>query len=128
MEGGAAYAESLGVRFRVRIALDNRSEYRYPHYGRRTYRCSAIMQLADRLYSIPGPHPTVIVCEGQVTFEFVCTESRKEVHMDKTLNGEVRAVRHGLKKNQSILVLLLSLFHIGLAYIHTRDSGRTDLI
>lgn len=45
--------------------------------------------------------------------------------------GEGELVRRGfdwLNKHNLILVVLLSAMHIGLACIHTRDSGRTALL
>lgn len=40
----------------------------------------------------------------------------------------VREIVDRLNKYHFVLVVLLSLIHIGLAYAHTRDSGRTALL
>ena len=46
--------------------------------------------------------------------------------MDKLRSYDPRVVIGWLKKHNFLLVLVMSLLHIGLAYIHTRDSGRDD--
>lgn len=46
--------------------------------------------------------------------------------MDKLRCYDLRVVIGWLKKHNFLLVLVMSLLHIGLAYIHTRDSGRGD--
>jgi hypothetical protein len=76
-----------------------------------------IVQLG-RLYSISEHH-------GLVAFEFVCMLPGEEERMDKNEGGLVRLVLDWLNKDQFVLVVLLSVAHIGLAYIHTRDTGRT---
>lgn len=65
--------------------------------------------------------------EGLVTPEFVCKPPRKEDNMSKSSDGVVSRLIHCLNKHHLFLVLLLSTLHLVLAYIHVRDSGRTDL-
>ena len=43
--------------------------------------------------------------------------------MDGEMVRMARSASDWLKKHSFALVLLMSLFHIGLAYIHVRDSG-----
>jgi hypothetical protein len=52
---------------------------------------------------------------------------REEEHMDKDEGGLVRKTVDWLNKYHLVLVVLLSAMHIGLACIHTRDSGRAAL-
>lgn len=49
-----------------------------------------------------------------------------EVPMDRQKNDVLDVVIGWLRERSFLLVLGMSLFHIGLAYIHTRDSGRGD--
>lgn len=46
--------------------------------------------------------------------------------MGKLRRYDAHVVFGWLKKHSFLLVLVMSLFHIGLACIHTRDSGRGD--
>lgn len=46
--------------------------------------------------------------------------------MDKETSSIGRQVIPWLNKHSLALVLFLSLLHVGLAYTHTRDSGRVD--
>lgn len=46
--------------------------------------------------------------------------------MYETVRNVTNTVTNWLKKHSFTLVLIMSLFHVGLAYIHTRDSGRAD--
>lgn len=46
--------------------------------------------------------------------------------MDKLRSYDLDVMIGWLKKQSFLLVLGMSLFHVGLAYIHTRDSGRGD--
>jgi hypothetical protein len=86
------------------------------------------------LYSIPEARQTAIGPERLVTAECVCRVDSGEVGstqkekkpMDNKMYGMVEKVFGWLKKRSFILVLLMSIFHVGLAYIHTRDSGRAD--
>ena len=75
-----------------------------------------------RLYSIPEPNH-----QGLEATEYVCTLSREEEHMDKDEGGLVRRPVDWLNKYHLVVVILLSAMHIGLACIHTRDSGRAAL-
>jgi hypothetical protein len=72
---------------------------------------------------IPG---TRAISECLVTSEVVCTQSNKEAHMDESSCSIIRRVVGFVKRNSFRLVVALSLSHIGLAYIDTRDSGRAD--
>lgn len=99
------------------------SLFSYNHFG-------------SRLHSSPEPHR-----KGQVAAGCVCSdpelltssENRSEtteVPMGKKLN--LMVVRNGrplvgwLNDHTFKIVLILSLLHIGLAYLHTRHSGRAD--
>lgn len=53
-------------------------------------------------------------------------ELKAEVPMDKQKSSIFDVVVGWLKEQSFVLVLGMSLFHVGLAYIHTRDSGRGD--
>ena len=44
--------------------------------------------------------------------------------MVKTMNG----IKKGLIKYSFVIVLLMSILHIGIAYIHSRESGRADFL
>jgi len=57
-----------------------------------------------------------------VTSGRVCRLPETEVPMGKLNLAAVAAVRW-LKKRSFLIVVLLSAFHIGLAYIHARESG-----
>ena len=46
--------------------------------------------------------------------------------MENKLYGFSRKLTNCLNKHQFVLVLVLSLFHVGLSYIHNLDSGRAD--
>ena len=46
--------------------------------------------------------------------------------MDKQKSSVFDVVIGWLKEESLFLVLGMSLFHVGLAYIHTRDSGSCD--
>lgn len=43
--------------------------------------------------------------------------------MDRKMFRMAQSVNSWLREHAFVLVLLVSLFHVGLAYIHTRDSG-----
>ncbi len=80
------------------------------------------------MYSIPEPAK-----QGLVTFEYVCrtvqNENKKEdLPMDKTMKDTVRKAGSWLNKYHVLLVCILSAAHVGLSCIHTRDSGRADLV
>lgn len=57
-----------------------------------------------------------------MTSEHVCRPSEKEVPMGK-MNEVVQTAVDWLKTWSFSIVLALSIFHVGLAYIHVRDSG-----
>jgi hypothetical protein len=91
------------------------------------------MVLGSRLY--PGIPDTE--GQGQLAAECVCRNiccnkgfEATEVPMGEKLNQTV--VRYGCSISEWLnnhafgIVLILSLMHIGLAYIHTRHSGRAD--
>lgn len=46
--------------------------------------------------------------------------------MENKLYGFSRKLTNCLNKHQFVLVLVLSLFHVGLSYIHNLGSGRAD--
>ncbi|BBO70049.1 hypothetical protein DSCA_39790 [Desulfosarcina alkanivorans] len=43
--------------------------------------------------------------------------------MVKIMNG----LKKGIIKSSFVIIVIMSIFHIGIAYIHSRDSGRADL-
>ena len=62
--------------------------------------------------------------ERLVTLDCVCRYSTvKEMPMDRKMVRIVHNVIRWSKEHMIGLVLLLSLIHVGLAYIHGRDSG-----
>lgn len=78
---------------------------------------------SGQLYSIPEP-------QGLVATECICRavpNYYKEAPMDIKLKQAVRYVLVWLNKWHVMIVCLLSVIHIGLSCIHTRDSGRADL-
>jgi hypothetical protein len=64
--------------------------------------------------------------EGLVISECVCRQSKTEVLMGK-VNEVIRKAVGWAKKWNFAIVILMSAFHIGLAYIHVRESGRVNL-
>ncbi len=46
--------------------------------------------------------------------------------MYATVRNVTNRVTNWLGRHSLQLVLIMSLLHVGLAYIHTRDSGRAD--
>jgi len=67
-----------------------------------------------------------------VTSEYVCravpNSSKKEgTTMDNKMNQVVRNAGIWLNRYHVLLVCILSVAHIRLSCIHTRDSGRADL-
>jgi hypothetical protein len=92
----------------------------------------------SRLYSIPEPQAieclveTECVCgleavgESEEVVVVTVDDLKAEVPMDKQKSGVFDVVVGWLKEQSFLLVLGMSLFHVGLAYIHTRDSGRGD--
>ena len=69
---------------------------------------------------------TECVCglEADGKLVVIVDELNAEVSMDKQNSGVFDVVIGWLKRETFLLVLGMSLFHVGLAYIHTRDSGR----
>jgi|GEM_PF-5077842 len=77
-----------------------------------------------QLYSIPEPAK-----QGLVATESVCGVLRygkKEVPMDNKLQRSAQDVRNWIGKRHLLIVCLLSVIHIGLSCIQTRDSGTAD--
>ena len=72
-----------------------------------------------------NPIPEVLQkSERLVTLDCVCRYSTgKEMPMDRKMFRIVQNVIGWSKEHMIGLVLLLSLIHVGLAYIHGRDSG-----
>ena len=60
-----------------------------------------------------------------MTSERVCGHPEMEVFMDK-MNAVVRNAVGYLKKWSISIVVLLSIIHVGLAYIHVRESGQAN--
>jgi hypothetical protein len=60
--------------------------------------------------------------EGLLASEYVCRQPKLEVLMDK-VNTVVRNVVSYLNEWNLAIVVVLSVLHVGLAYIHTRESG-----
>ena len=86
-----------------------------------------MMYLSGQLYSIPVPAK-----QGLVTFECVCrmvqNNKKEDLPMDEKMKETVRKAGNWLNKYHVLLVCILSVAHIGLSCIHTRDSGRADLV
>jgi hypothetical protein len=57
-----------------------------------------------------------------VTNEYVCWHSTEGVLMGK-MNGVVRNSVGYLRKWSFRIIAVMSIFHVGLAYIHARESG-----
>lgn len=66
------------------------------------------------------------VSESEAVAVITVDELKAEVPMDKQKSGVFDVVVGWLKEQSFLLVLGMSIFHVGLAYIHTRDSGRGD--
>lgn len=78
-----------------------------------------------RLYSIPDTHENdcLVATEkdcGQCAFYLV---SKEVLPMDKMVGG----FKKGIIKNSFIIVLMMSIIHTGIAFIHSRESGRADV-
>src|SRR4051794_34360156 len=67
------------------------------------------------LHRIPGTRAS----EGLLTSEHVCRQPKTEMHMDK-MNAVVLSAVRCLNKWSFKIVIILSILHIGLAYIHVR--------
>src|SRR5258706_11478835 len=77
-----------------------------------------------RLHSIPGPRPS----EGQATTEpVVRTSDGIEVSMSEKAKRFFGSVRQWLHKHHVALVFILAAAHVGLSYLHARDSGEAYL-
>jgi hypothetical protein len=78
-----------------------------------------------RLYSIPEP-----TNKGLVATEYVCGtlqgNKKKEAPMDKKLERATQATRNWLNKRHMLIICLLSVVHIGISCIQTRDSGTAE--
>lgn len=68
--------------------------------------------------------PDTSARERLVTTERACKPPETEVHMSK-MKKVVRAAVRRLNSWSVTIVVILSLLHIGLAYIHARESGRS---
>jgi hypothetical protein len=79
----------------------------------------------SRLHSIPEPR-MALPCEGLVTSELVCGAPSKEVPMGNSVKRSLGRVVGWLEGHHVLLVITLSLFHVGLSCIHVRDSGGND--
>ncbi len=79
------------------------------------------------MHSIPEPC-MALPCEGLVTSELVCGAPLKEVPMGNSGKRSLGRVVGWLKAHHVLLVITLSLFHIGLSCIHVRDSGGSDSV
>jgi hypothetical protein len=77
------------------------------------------------LYSIPESPPPLIQVEGLATPEGKHAKPGKEVtNMSK---GKFTAkLRRSIDRFHVLIVSALSVLHVGLACLHTRDSGRAD--
>jgi hypothetical protein len=85
-----------------------------------------IIGKVSRLYSIPDTHASGCL----VTPETGCgLISDSTVKVNKEVMPMVRFM-NGAKKFVSkysfIVVLIMSIAHLGIAYIHSRESGRVD--
>ena len=63
------------------------------------------------------------VGDSEVVVVVRVEELKAEVPMDKQKSGVFDVVVGWLKEKSFLLVLGMSLFHVRLAYVHTRDSG-----
>jgi hypothetical protein len=53
----------------------------------------------------------------------------REVAMDNaSFTPVIPSVESWITKHNYLLVVFLSILHVGLAFIHTRDSGGADLL
>ena len=79
------------------------------------------------MYSIPDAH----ISEFLVDSESACRlkTSKEKLNKEGKLmdNKKLKRVRKWAIKYSFSIVLILSVIHLSIAYIHTRESGRTDL-
>lgn len=80
-----------------------------------------------RLYSIPEPPEQGLVAPGYVCRTVKGNDKKEGLPMDNKMKQTVLNTSHWLNKHHVLLVCILSVTHIGLSCIHTRDSGRADL-
>jgi hypothetical protein len=73
-----------------------------------------------QLYSIPE-HRT---SGGLVDIE--CASALSQGKEDSMIQSQ-KSIRDWLSRYHLVLVLVLSLLHVSLAALHTRDSGKADL-
>lgn len=78
-----------------------------------------------RLYPIPEPHDGVYRRGGLATSEGARGEPGEEGKpMANLAKGAIQRVHDWLLRYHMVLTVVLSMFHIGLASMPTRDSGR----
>lgn len=79
------------------------------------------------MYPIPEPNDGIYRREGLATSEEARGEPGEEGKpMAKVAKRVLQRVRRWLVQYHMVLVVVLSVFHIGLASLPTRDSGRAD--
>ncbi len=78
-----------------------------------------------QLYPIPDAHTD----ECLVATETDCRQksSIKPNKEGKLMVRIMKKLKSNVIKHALIIVILLSIFHVGVAYIHSRGSGRADL-
>ena len=77
-----------------------------------------------RLYPIPDAHTS----ECLVATETGCRQE-SSIKFKKEVKPMVRIMKRfkkGIIRYSFIIVLLISIFHVAIAYIHSRGSGRAD--
>ncbi len=80
-----------------------------------------------QLRPIPEPRDGICHREGLATSEGARGEPGEEGKpMAKVAKRVVRRVHRWLIRYHLVLVIVLSVFHIGLASLPTRDSGKAD--
>ncbi len=95
-------------------------------YDVKTHWANIKQNTVGRLYSIPDAH----VSECLVASEMDCgqcpsNETKKEEKpMVKIMDG----FKKGITKSSFVIIIIMSILHIGIAYIHSRESGRVDFI
>lgn len=80
--------------------------------------------VVNRLYSIPDTH----VSEGLVAPDVDCRQDTpNKIQKEGSLMiNKMKAIKHFIIRYSFVIVLFLSVFHIGIAYIHSLESGRAD--
>lgn len=64
--------------------------------------------------------------KSEARLKVAVDELKAEVPMDKQRIYDLDVVFGWLREKSFLLVLGMSIFHVGLAYVHTRESGRRD--